>query len=195
MREVLSDPWAFWMGHKHSSSVQTTKGAELGCLWLKTSCAALAGRDKTIQAASTARISPVARQCFGEAQCSFTPIPQPQMLSGLCPNHSKEQTQLHSTFPIDNLCSGKHQWKEAHPLAYGYFSVWTWTVLHGGQNSMGRTTLETMHFLLLHEVATIGTEKWTVAVQVRGKSERPTERIQKIWHITCYTVRNPSNLV
>lgn len=98
MREVLSDPWAFWMGHKHSSSVQTTKGAELGCLWLKTSRAAPAGRDKTIQAASIARISPVAQQCFGEAQCSFTPTPQPWMLSGLCPNHSKEQTRLHKHF-------------------------------------------------------------------------------------------------
>lgn len=75
------------------------------------------------------------------------------------PKPSKEQTQLHSTFPIDNLCSGKCQWKEAHPLVYGGFSVLTWAVLHDGQNSMGRIILETMYFLLLHEVATISIEK------------------------------------
>lgn len=147
------------MGNKHSSSVQATKEAELRYLWLRTSCAAPAGRGKTIQAASTAQISPVAQQRFGEAQCSFTPTPQPWMLSGLCPNTSKDQTQLRSTFPIDSLCSGKHQWKEAHPVAYRCFPVWTWTGLHGGQNSMGRITLETMDFLLLHEVATISIEK------------------------------------
>lgn len=103
--------------------------------------------------------SPVAQQCFGEALCTSTPTSQLWMLSGLCPNPSKEQTQLHSTFPADKLCSGKSQWKEAHLLAYGCFSVWTWAVLYGGQNSMGRIALEVMYFILLHEVATISIEK------------------------------------
>lgn len=137
MRVMLSDPWAFWMDHKQDSSVQATKGAELGAYGWKRQCSS-SWQGQTTQGANPAQVSPVAQQCWGEAQYPFTSTPQLWMLSGLYPNPSKDKVQLHSTSPIDNVCCGKCHWMDVNHLVDRWFSIWTWTILHGGQNCMGR---------------------------------------------------------
>lgn len=137
MREVLSDPWAFLMHHKQNSSGQAVKGEELGCLWLKQAEQLQLGEWNHTAGCKQAQVSPVAQWCLGEAQYSFTSTPQMWMLSGLYPNLSKDKLQFHSTSPTDNLCCGKCHWMDVNHFIYRWFSIWTWTVLHGGQNCTG----------------------------------------------------------
>jgi len=118
--------------------------------WKQATQLQLAGRNRTgckhspNQPRSTAVLlrSPMFVRSHPTAKDAFRTLPKPF-----------QGTELHSTSPVDKLCSGKCQWKGVHPLSYRCFSAWSWALWHGGQNSMSRVTLEMTCFLLLHEVA------------------------------------------